>query len=341
MQSRMTLNAVFSLFLIGGDIHAANATAYTYTPFNYPGSIVTAPWDINDSGYVVGEYAPVRGVGKAFVYDGASFEEILIPGATFSRARGLNNSGTIVGEYRASDNSLHGFIYSSGAVTTYDVAIPGATRTVLTGINNNGVLIGEYDDRSGNLIGFIDDGGVITTINYGSGSTFTSGINDLNQIVGVYRPGTSSNRGYLYESGIFNTVPPVNLQSQARDINNAGKIVGDYYNPGRRGFLLDGTVLIDFYYPDASAATYLLGLNDMGDVVGAYSDSSLGFSRSLGFIATPVVVPEPGAMPLFVTGVVLLSVCVWRRQKSLTGRSLGRSLRYAWFTPHSLVVRRI
>jgi len=279
------------------------AIPYVYTPFNYPNSIATAPWDINDAGDIVGEYALERGMGKAFVYINSVFISIEIPGAIYSSARGINNLGDIVGTYIDNKGQTHGFIYKNGNLTTYDVRIAEATRTILTGINDAGYILGMYDDGSGNLYGFLDANGNLSIINFGTDSTFTSGINNNNQIVGVYRPGTITNRGYLYENGIFSTVPPIETQSQAFDINDAGYIVGDCYLSGRRlGFLYDGIDITLFNY-SGSTGTYLLGINNKGVIVGAYTDNSLGFSRSLGFVATPV--PEISTLLLFLSGLII------------------------------------
>ena len=287
----------------------ANAISYTYTPISYPDSIAIAPMDINDHGCIVGSYSPERGIEKAFTYDGSSYQEILIEGANFSRARGVNKDGKVVGEYRGEDGQIHGFIYEGGTTSTYDIAIRGAAGTVLTGINDNGVLVGIYNDGSGNLVGFQDDNGVITI----TGGLWHNAINNFGQIVGVYRPGSASNHGYLYENGIVSTVPSENVQSQAWDINNAGIIVGDFYSVERLGFMLDGDVIIEFDYPGTDGGTYLTGINDLGTVVGVYQDTSLGYARSLGFVA---VVPLSSTFLLFGSGLFGLGLLGWRRKRN-------------------------
>lgn len=284
------------------------AASYTYTPILYPDSIATAPMDINDNGYIVGSYSPKRGIEKAFTYDGSTYQAIAIEGATFSRARSVNKDGKIVGEYRGEDGQIHGFIYEGGTISTYDIAIEDATSTRLTGINDNGVLVGTYVDGSGKLISFQDDQGVITT----TGELVHNAINNLGQIVGVYCPDSTSNRGYLYENGVIITVPDENMPSQAWDINNAGIIVGDFTSSGTLGFMLvDGEVIV-FDYPGADSGTYLTGINDLGTVVGIYQDTSLGYYRSLGFVA---VVPLSSTLLLFSTGLLGLGLLGLRRKR--------------------------
>ncbi len=83
------LASIIVTWVIGGT--PIYATTYTYTPIDYPGSIATAPMDINNNGFIVGEYAPERGVGKAFIYDGSCYQTIAIQDAVWSRARGIND----------------------------------------------------------------------------------------------------------------------------------------------------------------------------------------------------------------------------------------------------------
>jgi probable HAF family extracellular repeat protein len=284
------------------------ATNYTYSPISYPDSTATVPMDINDNGCIVGSYSPERGIERAFMYVGSTYQAIEIEGASFSRARSVDKKGKVVGEYRGEDGQIHGFIYEDGTISTYDIEISGATRTMLTGINDNGVLVGTYDDGSGNLIGFQDDHGIITL----TGGLWHNAVNNFGQIVGVYRPGSSSNRGYLYKDGNISTVPVENLQSQAWDINNTGIIVGDFYSDGSLGFMLDGDEIIEFDYPGVDSGTYLTGINDLGTVVGVYQDTSLGYARSQGFVA---VVPLPPTFLLFGSGLLRLGLLVWRRKR--------------------------
>ena len=107
-------------------------------------------------------------------------------------------------------------------------------------------------------------------------------------------------------------MPPLDdTESQAWDINNLGQIVGDYYPGGhdpkgrnRRGFLYDGSNIITFDHPESDHSTYLLGINDNGIITGGYTDLSLGYGRTIGFIATPAPIPEPSTYLLFLFGLV-------------------------------------
>lgn len=96
-------------------------------------------------------------------------------------------------------------------------------------------------------------------------------------------------------------VPGSSFGTVASGINDAGQIVGQYFDVGSRGhgFLLSGGVYTPIDVPGAIAAT-ARGINDAGQIVGDYIDA--GFSRSGGFLATPI--PEPSTLTLFSIGLL-------------------------------------
>ena len=92
-------------------------------------------------------------------------------------------------------------------------------------------------------------------------------------------------RGARRDEGVFTTIdfPGAGGATVAQAINNRGQIAG-FYNPSeatasKRGFLLDDGEFITIDHPDATfeidgAGTNLYGLNDRGQIVGQYSNSS-------------------------------------------------------------------
>ena len=90
----------------------------TYTPISYPGSTITVPTSINDSGDIVGYYCS----------------------DTFDNCN--NNEGPYVG-----------FLYSGGTYTT--ITVPGMAWGYPSGINNQGVISGSYEDNNGYWRGFM------------------------------------------------------------------------------------------------------------------------------------------------------------------------------------------
>jgi len=69
-----------------------------FTPFVVPGSLMTAAWDVNPLGEVVGVYRDAAGFhGFVLGSDGYSFLDV--PGAAATRAFGTNSRGDVVGTF--------------------------------------------------------------------------------------------------------------------------------------------------------------------------------------------------------------------------------------------------
>jgi probable HAF family extracellular repeat protein len=158
---------------------------YTYTTLGDPSATAgTSAYGINDSGQIVGYYVqqitttpnpkipiPVTTTyDHGFLYSGGTYANIDYPGAgplpssgatggTF--AQGINTSGQIVGYYNNWSPSpspvFHGFLYSGGAYTAFDVPDAGSGgSTVAQGINASGQIVGFYTNNSGTH-GFLYD----------------------------------------------------------------------------------------------------------------------------------------------------------------------------------------
>jgi probable HAF family extracellular repeat protein len=152
-------------------------------------------------------------------------------------------------------------------------------RTTLTGINNLGQIIGS---SSGTPNGFMYSNGQISALNLDSGAGnniwIIGGNNDAGQIVDS---SVSNAYGYYYgylvtngkntpigdPNGYYYTVP--------KDINNVGQIVGYYivYDQYSYAFIdTNGTftTITPQYTIPGLIDIYANGINDSGEVVGAY-----------------------------------------------------------------------
>jgi probable HAF family extracellular repeat protein len=161
-----------------------------------------------------------------------SFTTIDVPGAASTAVNG-NSTHAIVGEFDDADGHTHGFVWSKGVFTQIDV--PGAWYTAANGVNANGDIVGIYRDdlaNPSNRHGFILSKGVYTTLD-GPGSARTSAffINAKGQVVGTYRV-SGKGHGFVWTNGVFTTL----------DVPD----VGDVF------------------------VTTATGMNDNGDIVGAY-----------------------------------------------------------------------
>ena len=198
----------------------------------------------------------------------------------FINLLGINDSGVI-----------GGFDNSSGFTLTLpnnftNQNFPGSTSSMVTGINAAGDTSGIYMDAAGNTHGYTDIGGTFKTVDNPLSAVFNQalGINNSDETVGYYAPTQAGQPGdiaYSQTGGTFtdiNHLLPTNFNSQAVGINSDSTpwIVG-FYQPDAAlatsfGFVdEDGTIqTID---PFGSTFTQALGVNDLGEIVGFYTDA--------------------------------------------------------------------
>ena len=225
------------------------------TSFDVPGAAGTEALRINDRGQIVGSYSndtPFVNDSKlvrAYVTKRDRFVRLRVGRAQLTTGLGINDRGWVVGGYvergtpRNPDGTFqefHGYLWKHGRFRTIDV--PGAPGTEVYEINNRGDMVGVYGNtRIREQHGFLmDRRGRVTEIKVRGGQfTIPFGINDRDQIVG-------------YTVDVAPDGTPMNL----------------------RGFALlkgvDGPVTrVDFPGAPQTAA---LGINDRGQVVGAYEN---------------------------------------------------------------------
>jgi Ca2+-binding RTX toxin-like protein len=251
-----------------------------FSTIDVPQSSETELAAINASGEIIGRYQGVDGAEHGFLdiptidpstNKVVSNNFITIDGpvvnpalghATFTFASAINASGQIVGHYYDYDTTnpsnpvqgpLHGFFRAiDGTITPIDVppAVLGDTvSTNPTSINASGEIVGFYQEGSGGQYhGFLDtafttSGGTITTIDV-PGAIYTQAlsINASGEIVGFYEDSVTFRlHGFLDITTIQNGVVSNNFQTI--DV------------PG-------------------STLTEALSINDKGQIVGLYQDSS-------------------------------------------------------------------
>ncbi len=153
--------------------------------------------------------------------------------------QGINNAGTVSGFYCTTSSTCdpeNAFIYSG---SFSDKNFPGAASTYGAGINASGQIAGTWVDGSGVHNAYFFDGSTFSTINDpGGASNNAHGVNDNNQVVGYYGASTSGpSTGFLY--------------------NTLTHAFADIADPSAG--------------PNGTAA---IGINNAGDVVGFYFDSS-------------------------------------------------------------------
>ncbi len=180
-----------------------------------PGALYTTAEGINNAGVVVGTYV-TQDVGQfGYIYSGGQFTTLNAPNSLWTMAFGINDAGVVVGAYGpatpvcncVADIEAHGFTYSNGAFTTFNV---GLSQTIPLAINNAGQIVGYYHDRDGDIgdhsRGFLlSAGGGLTRIDGPGGGplsevlTVVRGINDAGVAVGYYGGGFT--RGFTWRNG--------------------------------------------------------------------------------------------------------------------------------------------
>jgi chitinase len=174
--------------------------AKKFTVINYPGSVATLAYGINDYGTVSGTYQ-VGIDDYGFVWSQGRFTAITGLMQHTAWVLGLNDLGDRVGYYfegLGSQRQNVGFAYIKKSNELLTLSFPGAINTTATGINN------------------------------------------LGQIVGFYQVSNQSNEGaFLYAGGVYTGIGPFANGAVAWGINNAGVIAGQLGQPdgGSLGFL--------------------------------------------------------------------------------------------------------
>jgi Ca2+-binding RTX toxin-like protein/pimeloyl-ACP methyl ester carboxylesterase len=238
-------------------------TGYTYTTIDYISPYRTFFFDINNLGQVVGQYTTF---GTNFLYntsDGVALPILENPFglATYAYAQGINDLGQIAGAWQFNGASAtHGFIYTDGVYVSIDNPKAFTNATAAAGINNLGQVVGGYAYAPFIGHGYLYDAGTYTDIFY---PLNTNGLNILGSV-----------------------------SASAADINDAGQIVGNYsytvidgntQKSVTHGFIDHNGTYTAIDVPFA-ASTVLSGINNLGEIVGYYDDSSGGAQH--GFVSS-------------------------------------------------------
>lgn len=259
-----------------------------YTNENFPGSAQTQVVGINSnaSPTTVGFWVDGNGNNFGFVQQGNTFTKVTDPntGVTapvVNQLLGVNNSNVAAGFYIDANGVTQGYLYNIGTKAFTAVFDPLGIGTTATDINNSGIVSGFYQDATGNDHGFLDVGGHYTTYNDPNGTnTIFFGLNNKNQVVGSY-----VDAGGVTEGFVFNFV------------TNTWQTVDDPNASSNSAFDVTGTTIN--------------GINDLGQLVGFYSDGT----NVDGFLATPT--PEPASLALMSLGLVAAGIIRRRKRASL------------------------
>jgi probable HAF family extracellular repeat protein len=275
--------------------------AYTFTAVDVPGALSTSAIGINNAGEIVGSFEDHAAGSMGFVYMNGVVTTLNVPGAVGTSATAISNSGTIAGSFTdIGPPTIQPLLFVDTNGVFNPIAYPGATTIGASGINNSGEIVGRVGTVSHGTFGIVYMNGVFSTFHFPGmqdQSVADTGINDSDVIVGFSFEG-----GFVDNNGVFTTFnPPRSSLTEAFAISDSGLIVGNYFDSvalQRHGFLYANGVFTNIDDPVAvPGTTELRGINDAGQIVGFYADSS---GHGHGFLATPI--PEPASLRLLASG---------------------------------------
>jgi len=227
----------------------------------------------------------------------------------FNQLLGITRGGVIAGYFGsgASGHPNRGYQLLPGGRGDYvDENIPGAAQTQVTGLNDTGITVGFWSGQNNanvtndNFAFYAVRGTHFHEVNFPTRNNASPpvnqllGVNDHGVAVGFYLNAQGKNRGYEYSISThrFSRVlvpgaPPGQKGPSltAAAINNHGDVAG-FYTAARGAtdaFLkMAGGRFTRLAYPGASM-TQAFGVNDSGEVVGAYTVGSGAKAKTHGF----------------------------------------------------------
>ena len=252
-----------------------------FTAIDVPGAGGTTATDINNRRQIVGEYgenpdnAPTALHG--FLLSGGDYTTFDGPGVLFTEPGDINDRGQIVGS-TASDRALrevHGFLLDVGVEGPFTpIDFPGAPRAVAFDINDRGQIVGVYenpdaapDDQQSPMRIADDDVGRLTAD------------------APVPETASQERTPHVFDRRHRSSPAPavvisVALAVLAVPMAQASAESSTPFSP-TPGFLLDRGRYTTIEIRGALVETAPLGINDRGEMAGAYEDgkSDRGFMR--------------------------------------------------------------
>ncbi len=220
---------------------------YGLHEFQFPGSVSTEGWNINQDGSVVGHYTSADGRTHGFIARPAedttppiddppaiapanasyTFETIDVPGVDFLAVTASSDFEDYAGNTPSADGEkMVGFTLIDGVFTTYD--FPGSQGTYFYALGNNGVAAGHYQDSDGLYHGVLlgEDGELHQYDFPGAVETQIFGYSDATgKLTGSMVDASGVRRGF---SGETIVEYPGALETYADFVSGLGNIVGSY-----------------------------------------------------------------------------------------------------------------
>ena len=208
----------------------------------YPSSVITEGWNINQDGSVVGHYDTADGNRHGFIAkptaDTATqpatpdadfnyiFQSINVPGVDFLELTASSDFEDYAGNTRSPDGKkIVGFTLIDDVFTIYD--FPGSKNTYFYALGNNGNAAGHYEDSDGLYHGVILENGELRQYNFSDAvETQIFGISDATgALTGNFIDASGVRRGF---SGDTVVEAPEASATYADFVYASGLVVGSY-----------------------------------------------------------------------------------------------------------------
>ena len=251
----------------------------------FPGSVSTEGWNINQDGSVVGHYDSGDGRRHGFIARPTTetaakfrdiayppppefnyiYESIDVPGVDFLALTASSDFEGYAGNTRSADGEkMVAFTLIDGVFTTYD--FPGSQNTYFYAFGNNGLAAGHYEDSEGLYHGVILEDGELRQYDFpGAVETEIYGYSDsTGKLTGSFIDASGVRRGF---SGDTIVEVPGATATYADFVNAAGSIVGSYVDAEGlyHAYALPSTgrfIILDYLEPSSLEYFFLHGIND-------------------------------------------------------------------------------
>ena len=282
-------SALFAVTLVQGGQHlnthalsnspaAAANTGYDLIELTGPegqGWSNLAAADITNSGIVSGYYSPQGYTNvHTFFFENGVYTDLTEPGATHT-SMVVTNNGRQYGNWGSSTEQVAGFRDQKTGQWT---ALPNYGSYLMNFIwrmNEAGLSVGDSCEgiwgNIGYCVGWKWDKELAAYQAPVHPKAVLTGINNRKQIVGLLYSSDGIPQAYLEYKGQFTLLS--DRSSVAWDINDAGEVLITFMDTLENA-LLDGKGIHVLPNPDQSAVTMYQGINDRGDLVGYWIDSS-------------------------------------------------------------------
>ncbi|MYE89075.1 hypothetical protein F4X33_08795 [Candidatus Poribacteria bacterium] len=251
----------------------------------FPGSVSTEGWNINQDGSVVGYYDSADGRRHGFIARPTAetaekfreiayppppefnytYESIDVPGVDFLALAASSDFGGYAGYARSPDGEKEvAFTLIDGVFTTYD--FPGSQNTYFYALGNNGLAAGHYEDSDGLYHGVILEDGELRQYDFeGAVQTEIYGFSDSTGVLtGNFIDADGVRRGF---SGDIIVEVPDATATYADFVNSQGLVVGSYIDADGlfHAYARTSTgrfIILDYLEPSTLEYFFLHGIND-------------------------------------------------------------------------------